>query len=412
MIGKQFLVKKVNLIYMNITPLECLLFSELGGSICCRTMERSPLSLFICLIYPPLNMKGESSMSEAIITRRSRMDSGPGTLITNTITSNTTWTVPNHKGDISVRIFGGGGGGDHFMGGGGGWMNNADLTIANGEAVRITIGRGGLANTSAGGTSSFGSYLSANGGTLNSYINRNWYAGSGGSGGGGEYGGIGYQFGGGGGIYGGGNGGIWGGGGGCGGYEGNAGNGGTYGGGGGGYNKGGRGGTYGGNGASGSNSAGYVKTKAENGTNTIGNNSVPNNCQGPGTTPGTNWSGGGGFGGRGGGSVYGGGGGGGYGGNGGWGVRTMANTEGGGGGGYGHGADGGNLLGGGGGYFARGGSGSYTQSSARGGGGGSYGRGGNVGESGQFGGGGGGQDPDSDTVGSGGDGICIIQYYA
>ena len=50
-------------------------------------------------------------MSDAIISRRGWTNEGKPQLITETITYNTNWTVPNHKGNISVRIFGGGGGG-------------------------------------------------------------------------------------------------------------------------------------------------------------------------------------------------------------------------------------------------------------------------------------------------------------
>ena len=267
---------------MSITPLECLLFSELGGSICCRTMERSPLSLFICLIYPPLNMKGESSMSEAIITRRGYTTEGKPELRTELIQTNQNWVVPQGlKGNVSIRIFGGGGGGTYGLGGCGGWMNNADLSLTPGTSIRITIGKGGTPDQGvSGGTTSFGSYLSANGGSTPSGENYEG-GGEGGSGGGGDYGhaGIGRQFGGGGGAElhnsgrtAGGDGGIWGGGGGVGSssyslsavYGLNGANGGQYGGGGGGYQSGGRGGTYGGNG-------GKYPSNGINGTNTIGN---------------------------------------------------------------------------------------------------------------------------------------------
>lgn len=151
------------------------------------------------------------------------------TLRTELITSNQTWTVPSGVSGnrIMVRIFGGGGNGFKGAGGGGGYMNNGNITLSSGTAVKITIG-------SAGGTTSFGTYLSANGGGSGSY----WRGGSGGSGGwGGDNGGDAFQFGGGAGgssTYSG---------------EGYGGNGGTYGGGGGSsHNYGGIGGTYGGGG--------------------------------------------------------------------------------------------------------------------------------------------------------------------
>ena len=201
-------------------------------------------------------------MSEAIISRRGGSgSSGKGELRTEIITTNLNWIVPQSiKGNLIVRLFGGGGPGNmsdgsyrvqSSLGGGGGWMNNKELNIAKGTSIPISIGVGGRGRK-AGGTTSFGTYLSANGGGA-ATTDR---GGDGGSGGGG--GGIGYQFGGGGGTIwytaiNGGDGGMWGGGGGGGGdttNTGHGGNGGQYGGGGGSTVKGtgGRGGTYGGGG--------------------------------------------------------------------------------------------------------------------------------------------------------------------
>lgn len=172
-------------------------------------------------------------MSEAIIARGGRKGSGGGSdfhgLMTEVYTSSTMWLVPSNavNNEFSVRIFGGGGGGmaqdiqaDVTAAGGGGWMNNSTLILEPGGLIFIEIGSGGdqltysgmgynNVNTS-GGTTSFGIYLSANGGRGGSPIG----GGSGGSGGGGwNSGGTGYQFGGGGSEYGvGGNGGPWGGG--------------------------------------------------------------------------------------------------------------------------------------------------------------------------------------------------------
>lgn len=430
----------------------------------CVTMDGYPLSIIFCLICPPLIYKGRlNDMSEAIISRRG--SSGGkfiGVLKTEYVVENVNWVCPAHNGNISVRIFGGGGASNGSGGGGGGWMNNADLNIPAGTMVPVTIGAGGslayhfYLQGFSGGTTSFGTYLSANGGEFGGNAN----GGNGGAGGGGPNGGIGYQFGGGGGSNGG-NGGMWGGGGGATSY---AGSGGTYGGGGGVYGsiyaseapyyKGGNGGTYGGGGGGcecctvgiggtyggngGSNAA-----DAENGTNTSSWTNVYNiggvllRGRGLGGTKDiiikssanmvvggggggfggnggcgyfystykyTYGGGGGGYGGDGGpsrnftepsdGSVDGGGGGGGFGGNGGWAK--------GGGGGYGRGADGGNGAGGGGGYFSRGGNNA--------GGGGGYGDGGDAGMSGGFGAGGGGRTSYiNGTIG--GSGICIIQYY-
>lgn len=419
----------------------------------CKAMEKS-IAHFLFWGNPP--QKVGKFMSEALICRRGYKDSSTpsietGNLITTTITSNQQWVVPNHVGNISVRIFGGGGAGygDYRVnnvsfagGGGGGMMNNADIDLANGASVQITIGAGGISTAIAqqgtsGGTSSFGSYLSANGGEAATTLQ----GGNGGAGGGCTatgfgtfntrpiaHGGDGYQFGGGGGdqfTYGG-NGGPWGGGGGS-MLKGGAG--GMWGGGGGSANEAvAVGGTYGGNGAWWNGNV-----VSENGINTMANQSVPNDCRGPGLAGSYSnltkrrCTGGGGYGGSGGNAdcrwssdcATGGGG---YGGNGGY---TISRSQGTGGGGYGHGADGGSDSGGGGGgYFASGGT--YA------GGGGSYGRGGGLvivnnstypgtvytnAIAPTFGGGGCGQWMRLTDFGTsipyhnGASGICIIQYY-
>ena len=394
-------------------------------------------------------------MSEAIISRRggkgngsSGGDSGPGNLQSVVISTNNQWTVPNHKGNISVRIFGGGGGGYNRVsiagfgcGGGSGWMNNGEFAIGNGSLIQITIGKGGT-YINSGGTTSFGTYLSANGGS------PGYRGGSGGAGGGCVFGSsmpsfgrvwgnhfcTGFQFGGGGmnmdqypipksngstldDMM---DGGTWGGGGGVSILEYRqllknadygAGRGGMYGGGGGiymptcknnvgGVRAGGDSKQYGGMGGVFCQDNSVFVWPAKNGINTIGNNSVPTDCQGaglgfmpPNADRWGSWGGGGGFGGNGGS-----GGGGGYGGNGGGVSETLAINRATGGGGYGKGADGGISAGGGGGYYARGGD--------DGGGGGGYGIGGDRNNSPGFGGGGG-----SHLEQDGGPGVCIIQYY-
>lgn len=295
------------------------------------------LSRIRYMIYTLLRNKGDISMAEAIISRRGWSSEGkpPPTptfvLTTKTFTSNTSWVVPNHNSFVSVRIFGGGGGGGYSMGGGGGggWMNNSDLTLSNGATIRITIGDGGTKSSSmrvdgnAGGTSSFGSWLSANGGSGGGcYMFGDSRGGYGGSGGGGQYGGRGWQFGGGGG------------------------------------HTPGIGGPWGGN-------------AGENGINTMANSLIPSNDRGPGKAGGSSGLDGGG----------------GYGANGGNSDIAM-----GGGGGWGKSGYGGN------------GGGSFDTEWGSGGGGG-YGRGGSYTQRGQYGGGGG-------SNGNGGDGICIVQYYA
>ena len=422
-------------------------------------------------------------MSEGIITRRGYDAGGKPELRTETFTGSTDWVVPNRiRGNIKVLVYGAGGGRTSNCGGGGGWMNNGEFNIPGGTNIHIEIGNGG--SNQAGGTTSFGSYLSANGGEAGS----RYLGGSGGSGGGGSFdrtisamfkGGDGYQFGGGGGGENGGNGGQYGGGGGgCGTLDraGKGGDGGMYGGGGGGggylYNgrsvymsNGGNGGKYGGGGGGaisytysqgnyhsdstsksnkgiggeyGGNGGDYSSI-AEDGTNTIGWNNVPEEFQGVGKggpqfigelnlRNGSNINtfvriifntgGGGGFGSNGG-RVYG--------------SFNIADRNaryvatfacgGGGGGGYGKGANGGNVRfcsmaymegawyvlsgGGGGGYMSHGGRGmgsiitySGGDGAGGGGGGGYYGNGGNTRYSGLYGSGGGG----GGYYGNGGDG--------
>ena len=349
------------------------------------------------------------------------------------ITTSQTYTIPNHIGNISVRLFGGGGGGSLVHGGGSGYMNNGELTIPNGTRVSIVIGTGGNGNSAyengafgnAGESSSFGVYLSANGGGGASYTK----GGDGGSGG--AFGGRGYQFGGG---FGGGDGGTWGGGGGgitnydmmtdiIGVYNraikntsragnfarnlfqsakyyyggnggqygggggsayfpydglystGNGGDGGEYGGGGGGSGKyggvtgnGGRGGIYGGRGGNGANNRSDAE-RGTDGTNTIGNMNVDYNLWGGanGGNAGTSVSG------------YrmgaGGGGGGGFGGDGGRGARPNNAGSGGGGGGYGgNGGDGWDNGGGGGGGYGGPGGNMHSFGEINSGGGGGYGK--------------------------------------
>ena len=312
-------------------------------------------------------------------------------LKTEVITKTQTWTVPDGVTSVNVFLFGGGGGGGRNVhtkndsvydtyaeggggGGGGGYWAKSTRTVTPKQSISITIGAGGRVGQ-AGGTTSFGSLLSANGGSAGESGRTDGYShgyggkgGDGGSGGAGKYGshtvpatnpssmtylenggagGNGAQFGGGAGS-----------------IEANGGNGGTYGGGGGaganGYYSGGKGGQYGGAG-------GNSEQNGTNGTDTT--NVADIDFKGLGKAGAGDSDGGGG-------------GGGGYGGNGG----NGGFYEGGGGGGYG--GNGGNSGGGGGGYGAP----------AYGKGGGGYGVN-NYGHGG-------------DSASAGASGICIITYVA
>ena len=326
-----------------------------------------------------------------------------------------TFTVPVGVTSVAVRIFGAGGKGNNQRGGGGGHMNYGVFDVTPGQKIPVTIGLGGgqAGNTSVtGGTSSFGTLISAAGGT----------EANGGSGGGSGN----TSFGGGNASYGGGGGGC-----GYGGYTSNSasnwnapgGNGGTYGGGGG------SGGYYnsrnnttgtGGSGGNGGTNGGNGGTKGTSGSPGINTTLLKLEFTGTGSA-GSRGSGASGFYYASGGS----GGGGGYGGQGGRGgnaaVYGASPTSGGGGGGGGYGAAGGaggngnngyNYSstggGGGGGYGGAGGAGSFSSSlNGYGGGGGGYGAygtgGTGTGAGGVAAGGGG-------NGGYGGNGICIVTY--
>ena len=81
-----------------------------------------------------------------------------------------TWTKTGKAGlkRIKVTVFGGGGGGSTAGGGGGGGQGGHGYIILDvasvTDNVAITIGDGGAAGTT-GGTTSFGSYIEATGGT-------------------------------------------------------------------------------------------------------------------------------------------------------------------------------------------------------------------------------------------------------
>lgn len=154
-------------------------------------------------------------MGESLIVRKGGGGSSSSGNIfrTEIITINTNWVVPKSKNQsFTVRIFGGGGAGGNIStgggGGGGGWMNSSILNLNAGDIISINLGKVGSgfvsgswnSNGSTGGSSFFGSYLSANGGEGG--ISSNGGNGGSGSGAGNQWGngGHGYQFGGNGGI--------------------------------------------------------------------------------------------------------------------------------------------------------------------------------------------------------------------
>ncbi len=76
-----------------------------------------------------------------------------------------TFVVPSGVTSIRVRLWGGGGGGasSSLTGGGGGGFAIKTLSVTSGTSYTVTVGEGGLQGTT-GGTSSFGSEVSATGG--------------------------------------------------------------------------------------------------------------------------------------------------------------------------------------------------------------------------------------------------------
>lgn len=129
------------------------------------------------------------------------------TLRTELIKTSGSWTVPGRvAGDATVMVYGAGGSGARHTnysnrgggGGGGGYRQVWTGQLNPGDVYYITIGAGGagVASTAGktGGTTSFGTVISAAGGSGASAITGG-SGGSGGGGGSGGAGGVGYQFG-------------------------------------------------------------------------------------------------------------------------------------------------------------------------------------------------------------------------
>ena len=81
-----------------------------------------------------------------------------------------TFTVPAGVTSVGIRIFGGGAGGSSVIGGMGG-MGEAVVPVTAGTTIAVTVGAGGAGAVwpgaaSPGGTSSFGTLVSATGGSL------------------------------------------------------------------------------------------------------------------------------------------------------------------------------------------------------------------------------------------------------
>jgi hypothetical protein len=108
-----------------------------------------------------------------------RLRPGFGSGVQTFITSGT-FTVPDRVTQVEVEVWGGGSGSYASMpyipsggGAGGGYARKRVINLAPGEAVPVTIGVGGNAGLvsgaapTGGGSSSFGTHVSATGGSLN-----------------------------------------------------------------------------------------------------------------------------------------------------------------------------------------------------------------------------------------------------
>ena len=175
--GLRLSMKKVNREERRFCEMRAMSISKGGEAYVCNVMVRErPLPYFVLLTTLSSSIRWFKRMSEAIITRRGYGPEGKPTMHVDTITAvgTTVWNVPNSlRGSVKVLLFGGGAAstiGSYsgaFFGGGSGWMNNGEFSITPGSQINIVIGAGGIFGTgsTAGGTSSFGTYLSANGGS-------------------------------------------------------------------------------------------------------------------------------------------------------------------------------------------------------------------------------------------------------
>jgi len=114
---------------------------------------------------------GEVNTSQTTYICGSQTSAGIGLGFSNTVIFQNSgafnWTVPIGVTKVMVEVWGaGGGGGNGGRGGSGGGYGKQVFTVVSGDVYSVTIGLGGLKGTCAdGGTTSFGSLISATGGT-------------------------------------------------------------------------------------------------------------------------------------------------------------------------------------------------------------------------------------------------------
>lgn len=111
-----------------------------------------------------------------------------------TFTSSQNFIVPVGVTSINVLAIGGGGGGanGHQGGGGAGFLNTGTFTVSSGQSIFVTVGSGGdgaitqsnnnIVGLTAGTSSSFGGFLTVNGGGVVSGVNQGGHNGSSGGG--------------------------------------------------------------------------------------------------------------------------------------------------------------------------------------------------------------------------------------
>jgi hypothetical protein len=81
-----------------------------------------------------------------------------------TFYSSEVWAIPSGVKTVEVTCAAGGGGGGSYNLGGSGGVTKAIIDISAASTVAITVGAGGAVNSSNGGDTSFGSYLTTEGG--------------------------------------------------------------------------------------------------------------------------------------------------------------------------------------------------------------------------------------------------------
>ena len=140
-----------------------------------------------------LNVSGNGTSGQALLSdgdgSMSWGSAGADAPTIQTFTSSGTWTKPSGCKKVKVTVVGGGGGGTRStpnrrsgQGGGGAGAAIEYIDVSSVNSVSVTVGAGGAQHVS-GGTSSFGSYCSANGGSAATENNTNQRAGGNGVGG-------------------------------------------------------------------------------------------------------------------------------------------------------------------------------------------------------------------------------------